>query len=202
MNLKQSTSTVVTVVAAVAVISLGLVLAACGSDSSGVASLEGATDEQMAEPGKAASDGALDEEAKVMAFVQCMRDQGFEFKDPVVDSEGNVQKPELAEGFNYDKAALREAWEECGELLEGVTFGYEKRDLSEEVERYLALAALLRDKGFDVDDPTVETLKTWLSDLRVVVDWDDPTAQEAYEEWGGDIEKMIGGGDKGKGGAK
>ena len=48
-------------------------------------------------------DEPLDDEAKMMAFVQCMRDKGIEFKDPVVDSEGNVQTPELVKGFTITR---------------------------------------------------------------------------------------------------
>ncbi len=33
-----------------------------------------------------------------MACTQCMCDQGIELLGPEVDSEGNVQRPELAEG--------------------------------------------------------------------------------------------------------
>ena len=44
------------------------------------------------------------------------------------------------------------------------------------------LAKAFRDKGYDVDDPTAETLGQWGADFRVEFDWDDPAAKEAYQE--------------------
>ncbi len=70
-----------------------LLLAACDSDSSDVPSLEETEDTRVVEPTADAADAPLDDEAKVMAFTQCMRDQGIEYLDPVVDSDGNVQEP-------------------------------------------------------------------------------------------------------------
>jgi hypothetical protein len=40
----------------------------------------------------------------------------------------------------------------------------------------------LRDQGYDLEDPTAETLDQWLVDFRVEFDWDDPDAKAAYEE--------------------
>ena len=80
--------------ALLATIIMGLV--ACGPAPDDVPSL-GATSTAVIE------EEPLDDEGKVMAFVQCMRDQGIEYKDPVVDSEGNVQRPEFVEGFTVTR---------------------------------------------------------------------------------------------------
>ena len=136
----------------------------------------------MVEPTADAANSVLDDEAKMMAFVQCMRDQGIEFKDPVVDSDGNVQRPEYVEGFTATREELGAAMEVCGEHLEGLTLGREREDVSEQVDQFVALATCLRDKGYDVDDPTAETLDQWGADFRVEFDWDNPAAMEAYEE--------------------
>jgi len=157
------------------VAAVGLVLAACGSTSDGVPSL-GATLTAVVE------EEPLDDEAKMMAFVQCMRDQGIKFKDPVVDAEGNVQRPEYVEGFTATREELGAAYEVCGHHLEGLTLGRERRDVSGQVDWFVALATCLRDKGYDVDDPTAETLQVWLGDFRATFDWDDPEAKAAYEE--------------------
>ena len=71
---------------------------------------------------------------------------------------------------------------ECAHHLEGLSLGREHRDLSTQVDHFVELASCLREKGYDVDDPTAETLDTWLIDFRVEFDWDDPTARQAYEE--------------------
>jgi hypothetical protein len=156
-----------------------LALAACGSDSEDVPSLA-TKDTQEVKPTQ-----ALDDEAKVMAFVQCMRDQGIEFKDPMVDAEGNVQVPEFVEGFTITREEFAEPYAACSHHLEGLTLGRERADLSEQLDKFVALAACLRDKGYDLDDPTAETLQVWLTDFRVEFDWDDPKAMAAYEECSG-----------------
>jgi hypothetical protein len=157
------------------IVVIGLLLVACGSDSKDVPSL-GAT------PTPEVEDAVLDDEAKVMTFVQCMRDQDIEYKDPVVDSEGNVQRPEFVEGVTYTREEIAVPYEVCSEHLVGLTLGRERGDISEKIDEYVALAECLNEKGYEVDVPTAETLKTWLTDFRVEFDWDDPEAKEAYEE--------------------
>ena len=167
------------------VAAIGLILVACGSDSSDVPSLN-TEDTQRVEPTADAADAALDDEAKMMAFVQCMRDEGIEFKDPVVDSDGNVQRPEYVKGFTATREELGAAYETCDKHLEGLTLGRERKDVIEQVDQFVALATCLRDKGYDVDDPTAETLDQWGADFRVEFDWDDPEAKAAYEECSAD----------------
>ncbi len=159
----------------------GLTLVACGSDSNDVPSLD-TENTQRAEPTANAVDSALDDEAKMMAFTQCMRDQGIELLDPEVDSEGNVQRPELAEGVEMTREEWAEPYAVCAHHIEGVAFGRERADMSEKIDEFIDLATCLREKGYDIDDPTAETLDQWLVDFRVEFDWDDPAAKAAYEE--------------------
>ncbi len=159
----------------------GLLAVACGSDSADVATL-GDGDGSKGAGATAAPTTVLDDEAAVMAFTQCMRDQGIEYMDPVMDSEGNVQKPGLAEGFTITREKLKAPYQECSKHLEGVTFGQEREDVSDLVDQKIALTDCLRDKGFDLDDPTAETLSQWRIDFRMEYDWDDPAAKQAYEE--------------------
>ncbi len=168
---------------AVAVMGI-LVLAACGSGSEDVPSLRTTEDTRVVGPTPDAADAVREDEARMMAFTQCIRDHGIELYDPVVDSEGNVGKPEFVEGV--DKAELEAAWEACAEHLEGFTFENKRVDVSEQVDQFLALATCLRDKGYDVDEPTAETLDQWQSDFKFSIDWDDPAAIADYEECSGD----------------
>ena len=165
-------------------VAIALVLVACGSDSDDVPSLN-TEDLQIVKPTADAADDVLDDEAKMMAFVQCMRDQGIEFKDPVVDAEGNVQRPEYVDGFTATREQLGAAYEACSHHLEGLTLGREREDASAQVDHFVAVATCLRDKGYDVDDPTVETFDQWGADFRVEYDWDDPKAMAAYQECSG-----------------
>jgi len=152
---------------------IGLVLAACGSAANDVPSL-GAT------PTPVAEEPALGNEARMMDFTQCLREQGIEVRDPGVDSEGNVEKPEFIEG--YDKEPLGAAWEACAEHLEGFTFGKKRTDVSEQIDQFVTLATCLREKGYDVDDPTAETLARWQGAFKERVNWKDPEAMADYEE--------------------
>lgn len=165
---------------------IGLILVACGSDSNDVATLGTTENTRVEAPNADAADPVLDNEAMMMAFTQCLRDQGIDVADPVVDSEGNVQKPELVEGAEFDKEAFGAAMEVCGEHLKGFTFEKERVDVSEEVDQFVALAACLRDKGYDVDEPTAETLDQWGADFKDAINWDDPAAVADYEECSGE----------------
>ena len=114
---------------------IGLILAACGSDSadnkhpSDVATLK-TTESTQVEATADAADPVLDNEAMMMAFTECMRDQGIDLLDPVVDADGNVEKPEFIEGVEYDKEAFGAPWEACEHHLEGFTWEKERVDMS------------------------------------------------------------------------
>jgi hypothetical protein len=164
-------------------------LTGCGSDSKDVPSLEST-------PTAVAADEMMSNEAIMMAFTECLREQGVEVMDPVVDSDGFVDKPEFVEGFEASKEELDAAMEVCEEILEGFTFEGKNIDRSEQIDEYLELAACLREEGFDIDEPTASTLETWLIDFKTTFDWDDPDTMEAYEICSG-IEGDAGGG-KGK----
>jgi hypothetical protein len=155
---------------------LGLFLVACGSSADDVPSLEPTPTPVIEE------ENILDDEAKVMAFVQCMRDRGIEYKDPVVDSDGNVQRPQLVDGVTVTRKELAKPYGACAHHLEGLSFGKERKEITELVDQMVELADCLRDKGYDVDDPTAETMKQWQVDFRVEFPWDDPEAKKAYEE--------------------
>lgn len=167
----------------VAVIAI-LVIAACSSDSEDVPSLRTTGDRQLGEPTADAVDSVRDAEAAMMALTECLREKGIEVYDPVVDAEGNVGKPELVEGV--DEKEVWAAWEMCEDHLEGVTFEKERVDMSEYLDQALATTTCLRDKGYDVDDPTAETLGQWKEGFKDVINWDDPRQVADYEECSGD----------------
>ena len=150
-------------------------ISACGSNANGVASL-GAT------PTPDAETGELDDEARAMAFTQCMREQGFLMEDPKVDADGNVEIPKPEEGLSYTKEDIRESYQACEVHLEGITFERKRADKSEKIDYFMELAVCLREGGYEVDDPTAETLEIWLVDFRVEFDWDDPGALAVFED--------------------
>ena len=172
---------------ALIVVAIGiLILTACRSDSNDVATLGTTENTQVEAPNADTADPVLDNEAMMMAFTQCLRDQGVDVVDPVIDSEGNVQKPEFAEGVDVKREDFGAAYEACAEHLEGFTFEKKRFDVSELVDQYVALAACLRDKGYDVDEPTAETLDELGVGFKESINWDDPAAVADYEECSGE----------------
>ena len=164
------------------VAAIALTLVACRAETNDVPSLD---TERQATPPTVVEQEPLDDEAKMMAFTECMRDQGVELVDAQIDAEGNVQRPELAKGVQVSREKFGEAMQVCSVHLEGLTLGRERPDRSEKVDQGVALATCLREKGYDVDDPTAETLNQWGQDFRVEYDWDDPKAMAAYKECSG-----------------
>lgn len=154
-----------------------LLLAACSSDSDDVATLN-ADDAARAQVATQSEGEALDEEAMMMAFTECLREQGLEVMAPVVDADGNVGKPQFPEGS--DGKAMTGAWEACEHHLEGFTSEQERKDMSAVVDQYVAFATCMRERGHDVEDPTAETLDQW--DFKSTIDWNDPDATADYEE--------------------
>jgi len=174
-----------------------LILTACQSSSNDVATLQDTEHTQVETPKADEPDPVQNNEAKMMALTECLREHGIEVLDPVVDANGNVQKPELAEGVEWDKKA-GQAWEACEHHLEGFT-GWGKKDTdaseqAEQLDRYITLATCLREKNYDIDDPTAETLDIWMDHFKKTIDWDDPAAVADYEECSGETVGGKGGG--------
>jgi len=167
---------------AIAMVICMLFLAGCGSASNDVPSLSNTGKERAATSTTDTADIASDNEAKMMEFTQCLRDQGIEVLDPVVDSEGNVGKPQLVDGSAMGKKQWGPAWEECAVHLEGFTAERKRVDVSEQLDGFLVLAACLNDKGYDVDEPTAETLQQWQSEFKEGLNWKDPATEKDFEE--------------------
>jgi len=156
-------------------VAMSLLLVACRSGADDVPSLE-------ATPIPVIEEDPLDDEARVMNFVECMRTEGMQLKDPVVDADGNVQPPEVIEGVTYTREQWVEPYKICGHHIEGLIFAEEREDMNEQLEQTIALATCLNEKSYDVDEPTAETIDQWRIDFRMEYDWDDPDAMAAYEE--------------------
>lgn len=141
------------------VLAFGLLAAACGGADAdaGVASLESESQAEQTED--VAVDSASQEEA-VMAFTVCLRDEGLDVDDPIVDDQGNLRPPRLREIESMDREVAEAAFESCNEYLEDVTFGLESEDRTEREDELLAFAACVRDNGYDMPDPDFSTART------------------------------------------
>jgi len=156
------------------IVAICMTTAACGSDSNDVPSLS-------ATPTPGAADEILDIEAKMMEFTECLRNEGLEVLDPVVDSDGFIQKPDYAEGFEPTKEESMAAFDVCSEIIENITFEKKEIDRSGQVDQFVELAVCMRQEGFNIEDPTVEALDIWMTDFKTTIDWDDPETMETYE---------------------
>jgi hypothetical protein len=162
------------------IFSTSISLSACRPDSKDVPSL-------AATPIPDAANEELDDEALMMKFAECLRNEGMQITDPKVDTDGNIQMPELVEGATATKEEWIEAYEVCGEIIENITFAEKEVDRSAQLEEYLEIAACMSEAGFDVGEPTAETLESWMENLKTSIDWDDPDAQEVIDTcFGGD----------------
>ncbi|MCG7853731.1 MAG: hypothetical protein MIO92_14525, partial [Methanosarcinaceae archaeon] len=81
------------------VVMIGLLMVACKTDKNDVATL--ITEDTQRVEASTSDTSVLDNEAMMMAFTECLRENGVEVVDPVVDADGNVQKPELVEGMEW-----------------------------------------------------------------------------------------------------
>jgi len=133
-------------------LALGLVAAACssGTSDSGVASIAG--DDTTVQAADSGASTASDE-AAVIAFTACLRDEGLEVDDPEVDAGGNLRPPRLRDIAGVDRDMADEAFATCAPHLEGVTFGLDGADRTEREDSLLAFAECARENGYDMPDP-------------------------------------------------
>ena len=145
-------------------VAVALLAAACsGSDGSdGVASLE-SDDEVLAADADAGPDegtaAEVDDEEAMLAFAQCLRDQGLDIADPEVDDDGNLRlaRPTPGEGEQIDREAFRTARDACADILEGVSFGFREFDRTEIEDTLVEFATCMRDNGYEMPDPDFST---------------------------------------------
>jgi hypothetical protein len=162
-----------------------LLLPACGGDDAqaeGVASIDDLSTETTAVPAPSVDDELSVDEEKVLEFAACMREQGIDFPDPVVDSDGNVgfDLMALRELADVDRTEVEAAFEPCAVLLEGVNFGFDRFFDAEFQDDLVAFSACMRANGFDMPDPDF----TGLSDgepLYPPFDLDDPDFEPAFD---------------------
>ncbi|MDE0320890.1 MAG: hypothetical protein OXH86_03750 [Acidimicrobiaceae bacterium] len=167
---------------------IALMAVACGGDdSSGLATLQGVTtaapDETLTAAGAeepVADDTAADDttssddaddltdEERLLEFAQCMRDNGVEFPDPVVEADGTItfglrpgrgtggQDAEGLQAIGRDPD-LPAAQAACSEIIDGQALGPGGQNFDEVqielMDRLLEFAQCMRDEGVDVSDP-------------------------------------------------
>ncbi len=152
------------------VAAVGIVAAACSSSGGAATPSPGAS-----------------VEAALLAFSQCMRDQGItNMPDPTVDSQGNVQIQQPPGGHDAGAHdAFAAARSECDKYLQGVTQGFSHADVTKTQDQFLRLAQCMRARGVDVPDPDFsEGGHDPGAQFLDAVNQSDPTVQEALKACG------------------
>lgn len=173
-----------------AVAGLMVATAACGGSEAGagVASLGDATETTTgAESGTEIEQ--VDTEEAVLAFAECLRDEGLDIEDPTFDGEGRF-------GFNLGGAfrggpggdgpddEFQAAFEECNGLLEGIAQQFERPDPGEIEDSLVAFADCMRAEGVDMADPDFSAQDEGPGGARLLfgdLDIDDPAVAAAFE---------------------
>lgn len=156
---------------------IALIVTACASadDVDDVASLTNVDVSSVSEVVEPAND-----EQALISFSACMRDQGVDFPDPIVDADG-YPRFEFDDPESVDRDALMEAGEECRDLLEGVVLGLDNFDITEFNDTFLEYAGCMRDHGFE-DIPDRIDLAAIMQGEELPIDPTDPDFIAADEQ--------------------
>jgi hypothetical protein len=132
-----------------------MALAACsapGAAPEGVASLASSAPNADS---SAAPSASLDPEAAMLAFAECMREQGIDMPDPET-AEGPGGGGTFAFGGNGgDDGEFREALEACDKFLQQAQ--NIRGEIDPEVQdRMLEFAGCMREHGIDMPDPNMD----------------------------------------------
>lgn len=174
---------------------LALMASACtgkAEEEAGLPTLEAAGEETTA-IAEGTADVQVDAEEALMAFSQCMRDNGIpDFPDPTLNADGSI-------GFGFMRGSLEDSGidpqsEEfgaaraiCAEELEGAALGRggEGFDETELTDTLLAFAQCMRDHGVDMDDPDLSGIGGGPGNGAVRpfgdIDFEDTDVREAFE---------------------
>lgn len=166
-----------------------VLLAACSGDAgTQVASLEGATADTVAVDEDAPD--AQSDEAAILAFAACMRDNGLEdFEDPEIDADGGVAFGfrGLVQDGEVDRDTVRQAMQACRIHLEGLSLAASDIDRTEIEDQMFEFAACMRDNGIDMPDPDFSGTPGEGGQGNgpfAELDPDDPQFQDAMEACG------------------
>ena len=141
------------------------------------------------------SEPELTDEEIVTRFTSCMRDQGFDIPDPVLNADGTIDLTALrqsmvqASGFQPGNAKTREAFEACIPLISGATFAQppSQEDQIELQDNILAFAQCLRDNGISVPDPDFsngirQSMRPLIQELNRVSDTEQKIIESCREQ--------------------
>ena len=155
---------------AVAVLALAAAGAGCGrngdDDSSDVASIDGndaAAPEEETDGGGSGGPDSQEFRDAMLEYAECMRDHGIDMPDPEFGEGGGFTQivPEgEAGGPDGLSEEFQAADEACQPIIEDAMPEAEQlspEEVSERQDQMLAMAQCMRDKGYDMPDPQVDS---------------------------------------------
>lgn len=170
-----------------------LMFAACGGEAATdeIASLDSAT---LPSSDTTAPTEEVSMEDGLIAFTECLRENGLEIDDPTVGPDGNLQMApivvdsefESSDGGPPDQATMDamirqmdSVFAECEPLLGEVMFtGDDLPGFSEMEDAFVEYAGCMRDNGVDMADPDFSSGGGM---VELMVDANDPTFEAADE---------------------
>ncbi len=121
-----------------------------------------ADDSDTADSATASTATEATDEERALDFAQCMRDNGVDFPDPVINADGSIDLAGNVTPGSIDPAsdAFSDAVEVCGPIVAGASFlpGADI-DETEQQANLLAFAECLRGLGYDVIDPVLSDIQ-------------------------------------------
>lgn len=139
-----------------------------GTESRSASSADAGTSAGADADAGADAGAELTDEERLLEFAQCMRDNGVDFPDPVVEADGTIafgRRPGEANGGQDDQNLqnigrdpdLPAAQAACREIIESLALGPGAQNFDEiqieRMDRLLEFAQCMRDHGVDVPDP-------------------------------------------------
>lgn len=131
-----------------AAVPLVVLIAACGSPGTGVATLAGSTASPTASASK-----TVDSQDATLALAKCMRANGVDMPDP--SGSGGFQPPGGA-GFNPQDPKFQKAIQACRSQMPNGGPASRTFDAAGQ-ERMIKLAGCMRQNGFDMADPQFDS---------------------------------------------
>ena len=146
-------------VALLVAVLLALVVSGCGEKqkSDGVASLGSSSGDgdgdDKGKDGKKDSD--LSPEDAAMEFAKCMRENGVDMPDPVIDEDGGMtMRMEAGVGDDLpDQETQEKAMKACEQFMGDVRSDFSEEDRSKMEDQFLEFAKCMRENGVDMPDP-------------------------------------------------
>ena len=138
---------------------LALVVGAC-SDSGGSSKVASIDTDTADVSEQVEIDPGEETEAAMLAFTQCLRDQGIDVEDPTMDADGNMQLPPISLTSVVDGADPEAPMPDfdaivapCEEHLAGIVTTAGPGDMIGVEDMFLAYAECMRSNGVDMPDP-------------------------------------------------